>query len=172
MESSELFTATLHEWMTVFMRRSMHNFISYSKEKGLSMSQIGALLRIFRGGKSCVSDIGDNLGVTSAAASQMLERLVQQGLILREEDPDDRRVRQIALTDRGRQILQESLAARQGWLENLAHTLSDSEREQITAALNILIEKANQSRTIQSVPGSIRNITYLKSEADTKWILK
>jgi DNA-binding MarR family transcriptional regulator len=151
MQSDDLFVNTLGNWVEVFMRRSMHNFITYSKEKGLSMSQVGALLRIFRGGRSSVSDIGDNLGVTSAAASQMLERLVQQGLILREEDPDDRRVRQIVLTDKGRQILQESIAARQGWLENLAHTLSDSEREQITAALYILIEKANQLEQI-SVP--------------------
>ncbi len=151
MQSDDPFVNTLGKWVEVFMRRSMHNFITYSKEKGLSMSQIGALLRIFRGGRSSVSDIGDNLGVTSAAASQMIERLVQQGLILREEDPDDRRVRQIVLTDKGRQILQETIAARQGWLENLAHTLSDSEREQITAALNILIEKANQLEQI-SVP--------------------
>jgi DNA-binding MarR family transcriptional regulator len=143
MQSVDPFVNTLGEWIEVFMRRSMHNFICYSKEKGLSMSQIGALFRIFRG-KSSVSDISDNLGVTSAAASQMLERLVQQGLILRKEDPNDRRVRQIVLTDQGRQILQESLAARQGWLENLSHTLSDSQREQIMAALNILIEKANQ----------------------------
>jgi len=144
MQSDDPFVNTLGKWIEVFMRRSMHNFITYSKEKGLSMSQIGALLRIFRGGKSSVSDIGDNLGVTSAAASQMLERLVQQGLILREEDPDDRRVRQIVLTDKGRQILNETIAARQGWLENLAQTLSDSEREQVTEALNILIEKADQ----------------------------
>jgi DNA-binding MarR family transcriptional regulator len=143
MQSVDPFVNTLGEWIEVFMRRSMHNFICYSKEKGLSMSQIGALFRIFRG-KSSVSDISDNLGVTSAAASQMLERLVQQGLILRKEDPNDRRVRQIVLTDKGRQILQESIAARQGWLENLSLTLSDSQREQVTAALNILIEKANQ----------------------------
>jgi DNA-binding MarR family transcriptional regulator len=151
MQSDDPFVNTLGKWVEVFMRRSMHNFITYSKEKGLSMSQIGALLRIFRGGRSSVSDIGDNLGVTSAAASQMLERLVQQGLILREEDPDDRRVRQIVLTNKGRQILQETIATRQVWLENLANTLSDSEREQITAALNILIEKANQLEQI-SVP--------------------
>ncbi len=143
MQSADPFVNTLGKWIEVFMRRSMHNFICYSKEMGLSMSQIGALFHIFRG-RSSVSDIGDNLSVTSAAASQMLERLVQQGLILRKEDPDDRRVKQIVLTDKGRQILKESLAVRQGWLENLAHTLSDSEREQITEALNILIEKANQ----------------------------
>jgi DNA-binding MarR family transcriptional regulator len=153
MQSVDPFVNTLGEWIEVFMRRSMHNFICYSKEKGLSMSQIGALFRIFRG-KSSVSDISDNLGVTSAAASQMLERLVQQGLILRKEDPNDRRVRQIVLTDKGRQILQESIAARQGWLENLSRTLSDSQREQVTAALNILIEKANELEQSSVAVGS------------------
>ena len=32
MESSEPFTATLHEWMTVFMRHSMHNFMQHVRE--------------------------------------------------------------------------------------------------------------------------------------------
>ncbi|MEJ2352870.1 MAG: MarR family transcriptional regulator [Anaerolineales bacterium] len=141
MQSADPFVNTLSKWVEVFMRRSMHNFISYSKENGLSMSQIGALFRIFRASCS-VSDIGDNLGVTNAAASQMLERLVRQGLILRQEDPDDRRVKQVELTGKGRQIVQESIAARQGWLENLARTLSDDERQQVTAALDILIDKA------------------------------
>lgn len=143
MRSFDPFVNTLGRWIQVFMRRSMRDFICYSKEKGLSMSQIGALFHIFRG-RTSVSDIGDNLNVTNAAASQMLERLVQQGLILRREDPNDRRVKQIVLTDEGRQILRESLAVRQGWLESLASTLTDDEREQVTAALNLLIEKANQ----------------------------
>jgi DNA-binding MarR family transcriptional regulator len=143
MQSPDPFVNTLEKWIEVFMRRSMRDFICYSKEKGLSMSQIGALFHIFRG-RSSVSDIGDNLNVTNAAASQMLERLVQQGLILRREDPNDRRVKQIVLTDEGRQILKESLAVHQGWLENLARTLSDDEREEITASLKVLIDKANQ----------------------------
>ena len=109
------FVASLWEWIEVFMRRSMSNFILYSKESGLSMSQIGALFQIRRGA-SGVSDIGDDLGVTSAAASQMLERLVQQQLILRSEDPHDRRVKQIVLTEKGRQISRiPSTPAKAGW---------------------------------------------------------
>jgi DNA-binding MarR family transcriptional regulator len=143
MQPIDPFVATLQKWIEVFMRRSMRNFICYSKEAGLSMSQIGALFHICRGA-SGVSDIGDDLGVTSAAASQMLERLVRQELIVRSEDPQDRRVKQIVLTDKGRQTLQESLQARQGWLDDLANTLSAGEKEQIMAALNILIDKASQ----------------------------
>jgi DNA-binding MarR family transcriptional regulator len=134
------FNDTLREWIEAFMRRSMRNFIRYSRENGLSMSQIGALFQIQRG-EGGVTDLGDELGVSSAAASQMLERLLQQELILRTEDPHDRRAKHLVLTDKGRQILQETIHARQGWLTELADTLSDGEKEQIIAALNVLIDK-------------------------------
>jgi DNA-binding MarR family transcriptional regulator len=74
----------------------------------------------------------------------MLERLVQQGLIQRSEDPYDRRVKQIVLTDRGRQTLKGSFHTRQGWLDNLVASLSEKEKNQIMAALRIMIDKANQ----------------------------
>ena len=107
------------------------------------MSQLGALFHIHRMGSSGVTDLGEKLGVTSAAASQMLERLVQQDLILRSEDPSDRRAKQIVLTDKGLQVLQESMRTRQNWVYDLAEALSDSEKETIEAALNTLVDKAN-----------------------------
>ena len=133
--------ATLQEWIEALMRRSMRGFILYAKESGLSMPQIGALFHLHGEGTSGVSDLGDNMGVTSAGASQMLERLVQQGLAVRSEDPHDRRVRQVALTAKGHQVLEESVRARQGWLDDLVRLLDSREREQVAAALNILIEK-------------------------------
>ena len=142
MQPIDQFAATLNEWVAVFMRRSMRNFIRYARDSGLSVSQINALLHIHRVGGCGVTDLGDHLGVTSAAASQMLERLVQQELILRSEDPVDRRGKQLVLTEKGNQIMQESIHARQGWLEDLAKSLTVSEKEQATAALKILIDKA------------------------------
>jgi DNA-binding MarR family transcriptional regulator len=144
MHSLDQMVSVLTEWSGVFMKNSMRNFIHYSRESGLSMNQIGALFRLFHRGNSDVSNIGEELGVTPAAASQMLERLVQQGLITRNEDPFDRRVKQIVLTDKGRQVLQESISARQSWFVNLAEALSDSERIRIIEAMTILINKANR----------------------------
>jgi len=144
MKSNDPFITTLHDCTELIMRRSMRYFFQYAKGTGLSMPQIGALFHLKRGGTTGISNISDDLGVTSAAASQMLDRLVQQELILRSEDPDDRRVKKIVLTDKGRKILQESLHMRQTWLEDLAAALSPGEKEQIVAALQILIEKANQ----------------------------
>lgn len=142
--STDLLIATLQEWMSVFMHRSMRNFILYTKENNLSMSQIGALLRLHRQGVCGVSDIGDDLGITSAAASQMLDRLVQQDLIARTEDPNDRRAKQIVLTDKGRAVLHEGFRAHQSWLNDLAATLPPGEQTQIAVALRLLIDRARQ----------------------------
>ncbi len=144
MKHSNQLTAALHRWMEVSMHRSMRGFFLYSKTCGLSMSQLGALFRLYHKGARGVSDIGDDLGVTSAAASQMLERLVRQDLVLRSEDPVDRRVKQLVLTDKGRQILHETVRARQGWLEQVAQQLTPQEQEQVVAALTLLIEKTDR----------------------------
>lgn len=143
MQPVDPFVSTLQRGMEVIMRRSMQEFIHYAKTRDLSMSQIGALFHMYRS-SSDVSGIGDHLGVTRAAASQMLERLVQQDLIIRTEDPDDRRVKKIVLTEKGRCILQEAINARQGWLSILAQRLSPEEKEKLSTAFNIIIEKASQ----------------------------
>jgi DNA-binding MarR family transcriptional regulator len=141
MPEAEGFVTTLRSWMEVFMQRSMGDFMTYARQNGLSAAQLGALFQVRRG-SSGVSDLGDDLGVSSSAASQMLERLVQQGLIVRSEDPDDRRVKQIALTERGTALLDGSIRAREGWLSELAETLSDREAQELIAALRLLIDKA------------------------------
>jgi len=133
----------LQDWTGALMRRSMQGMIHYMKENELSMSQVGALFQVNRG-SSNVSDLGEGLGISIAAASQMLERLVQQGLIVRVEDPQDRRVKHLTLTDKGRRIMQASMQARQGWLDDLVHILSPGEREQVASAIKVMIEKTKQ----------------------------
>jgi DNA-binding MarR family transcriptional regulator len=144
MPDVEPFVPTLRHWVEVFMHRSMRNFINYARESGLSMSQFGTLFYLHRLGTTGVTDLGDHLGITSAAASQLLEKLVKQELVLRSEDPNDRRVKQIVLTDKGLQVFRNSILAHQSWLVDLSKLLSADEKAQVTAALDILIDKASQ----------------------------
>ncbi len=143
MAASEQFLAAMHEWTGVFMRNSMRHFLLYSKEKGLSMPQIGALFRIRRGDCS-VSDISGELNISNAAASQMLESLVQQDYVRRSEDPNDRRAKQLVLTEKGRKVLQDGIRARQGWMHDVVHLLSPQEQAQVAAALRLLTEKTGE----------------------------
>ena len=145
MSEADPFVIALQKWLGLSMHRSFRHLLCYARESGLSMSQLGALFHIHRMGHSGVTDLGEHLGVTSPAASQMLDRLVQQGLILRSEDPSDRRAKQIVLTDKGLRVLQESMPARQNWLYDLAKALSEPEKEAVTEALELLTERARQT---------------------------
>lgn len=142
--NADPFIATFQQWIDIFMHRSLRKFIHFARENGLSMSMIGALFHLSKKGCAGVTDLGDHLGVTSAASSQMLERLVQQELILRTEDPTDRRVKQIVLTEKGHHVLDEGVRARHGWLDDLVEILSQEEKELIKKGLDLLINKANQ----------------------------
>ena len=84
----------------------------------------------------------DLMQVSPAGASQMVERLVQQGLVRRVESPGDRRVRQVYLTEEGRRMVETSSAARQKWVEELTASLTDEQMALIGAAWRILTDRA------------------------------
>ena len=138
------FIATFHEWMELFMHRSMRGYMLYAREKGLSRSMIGTLFHLSHRDHAGVTDLGEHLGVSSAAASQMLEHLVEEGLIQRTEDPDDRRMKMITLTEKGSRVIKESVSARLGWVEELTTKFSEKEKELITSALELIIAKAEE----------------------------
>ena len=144
MNTSDPLVQSLHELFGLLRRHFMGHFSSYARDNGLTMAQFGTMLQIHHRGACGVSDIGSELGVTNSAASQMLDRLVQLQLITRVEDTIDRRVKQIDLTDKGRQILQGSHQNNHSWLEALAHSMTIEEQEQVRRSLLLLIEKARQ----------------------------
>jgi DNA-binding MarR family transcriptional regulator len=106
------------------------------------MGQTSVLFHLHHGSSCGVSDIGELLGVTNPAASQMVHRMVILGLIERTEDPDDRRAKQLQLTANGRLIVKESIEARRRWMEQLTYTLTSEEQTLIINALNILVDAA------------------------------
>lgn len=138
------FLNVFHEWVELFMDRSMRGYMHYVREKGLRMSAIGTLHHLKRAGHVGVSDLSEHLGVSNAAASQMLDRLVEEGMISRIEDPEDRRMKRITITEDGTTILEESLFARLDWLNELGNRLTEEEKEQLTAAMRLMIDKVRQ----------------------------
>lgn len=144
MNESSQFTQALHLWADVFMRREMHDFIHFAKSTGLSMGQMGTLMRLYHHGVCGVSDLGEYLGVTNAASSQMIHKLVEQGLLERSEDPHDRRNKLISLAPAGENLVHEFIATRHSWMENLALQLNSEEQQVIITALTSLAQAARK----------------------------
>ena len=70
----------------------------------MSMAQCKAMLFLCREGGATIGHVADGLGIGRPAASNLVERLVQQGLAHREEDPADRRRAVAALTGPGQEL--------------------------------------------------------------------
>ena len=74
----------------------------------------------------------------------MVDRLVESGLISREEDPVDRRSKLICLSETGESLLQKAFLTRHKWVPDLTASLSDEQVEQACQIFAIVNEKLKQ----------------------------
>jgi DNA-binding MarR family transcriptional regulator len=75
--SSHSAELNIHQQFEFFMQRSMRGIMGSMKQDGLSMPQIYTLMYLYHEGEVRISDIGVLMEVGKAAASQLVERLVQ-----------------------------------------------------------------------------------------------
>lgn len=146
MSDQDPFNIALRDWVEESMHRSIHAFFRHTRKSALSLSQTISLFRLYHHGPSPVNDLADHLGVTMAAVSQLLAHLEDINLIQRLQDPIDRRVKRIDLTDQGKQRVQEIMQARHAWLDDLAFSLTPEEKQEILPAIMLLIDKARALR--------------------------
>ena len=67
----------------------------------LTMGQLKALFALADAALT-VGQLAERMGLSKPTASQLVDRLVQLGLVARTEDPDDRRRARLSLSDAGR----------------------------------------------------------------------
>lgn len=144
MSAEDTFLTALREWMEASMHRSFHAFIRHNRESDLSLSQVNALFRLYHHGASSVNDLANYLGVTMAAVSQLLDPLIDKGLVLRSEDLQDRRKKLIALTEIGKDLVKKSMNTRHAWLSELSGILSDAEKEELLPAIKFLNQRTRE----------------------------
>ena len=128
------------QWMEISTTRSMRDWGRYVKDTELSMPQFGILMRLYYRGGCGISDISKRAGVSRAAVSQLIERMVEKQLIERSEDPQDRRAKQIVLAAKGRELVRTSIGERYRWVEDLVSNLTGGEQEIVLQALPSLVK--------------------------------
>ena len=138
------FSKTLRVWMDTFMHRSMRGWSHFAKSTGLSMAQFSILMQLHHKGSCGVSDISERFDVTAAAASQLVEKLVQAGYLERAEDPADRRAKLLTLSVKGKELIQQGAEERHRWMDDLAATLSAEDQKKISEALILLTNAAKE----------------------------
>ena len=133
------------------------NQLRVIEESGLSMTQCKALLELGGIGESAdprqVGELAEAFGVSLPSMSRAVDALVRKKLVTRLEDPDDRRVRRVAITTKGKQFVDTLLVVRQAGLEAFAEGLSPPQRRKLDAAVDALMDREDIAATYEHLKG-------------------
>ncbi len=87
-----------------------------------------------------IGEIAENLGVTSQAVSKAVRELEALGYVERWSDPADGRVRRVALTEKGRAVLEAGRAARAAVIRELVEALGAERADAAARTLKAALE--------------------------------
>ena len=87
--------------------------------------------------KTNIKDISESLRMSSSAATQLVDGLVQNGYVMRQNNPKDRRSVQLELSPKGKKQITAMKEKRMKEMAILFEALSDSE---LTTYLRLLVK--------------------------------
>nr|WP_321270331.1 MarR family transcriptional regulator [uncultured Tolumonas sp.] len=114
-------------------------------EEDITAAQAKALFKMHFFNINRPSDICKSLGVDGGAVTRMLDRLEKKELITRSPDPSDRRSLLIAVTDKGREMIDRALPLAVNAQKELVSALTDDEIQQLKVTLRKILVAAGST---------------------------
>ncbi len=104
----------------------------------ITMAQGRVLMVVGHGSGCTMSELASRLGIGVSAATGLVDRLVERGVLERESDPADRRVVRVRMSPAGLRAAQEWYAAQILHMGKALSTLSDEDIRRVAEATQIL----------------------------------
>jgi DNA-binding MarR family transcriptional regulator len=119
-------------------------FLRTLEESGLTLTQCKVLTALGASSEReprAAKDIATPIGASLPTVSRAVDALVRRDLVSRVEDTDDRRVRNLVLTDDGERLVRQLLATRIDGLAAFIADLTPNQRRKLATALDSLLER-------------------------------
>jgi MarR family 2-MHQ and catechol resistance regulon transcriptional repressor len=133
-----------HVWLV--MMKAMRALTRYAaagiEDTGLGDSDFGVLEVLLHKGPLPVNTIGPIVDLTPGSISIAVDRLVARGLVSRVESAEDRRVRIVALTPRGKDLIVSAFRKHSGQMRRVFSELSLEELRGLEVALKKVGKRA------------------------------
>jgi DNA-binding MarR family transcriptional regulator len=120
----------------------------------LTFGQMRLLFLLSKNGPSPVSHVAEWLHVGLPAASGIVDRVEKHGLVMRQHRRDDRRVVECALTDAGRQLIEEIAGMRREIMRQTLAVFSDEELGVLTRLITILLQRSKPKAATATAPAA------------------
>src|SRR5579872_43463 len=133
-----------HVWLV--MMKAMRALTRYAAagigETGLGLSDFAVLEVLLHKGPLPVNTIGPIVDLTPGSISTAVDRLFAKGLVSRVESPEDRRVRIVALTPRGKDLIVSAFQKHSGQMKRVFSELRPEELRGLEVALKKVGKRA------------------------------
>lgn len=112
---------------------------------GLTVGQLRLMSQLLDGGKS-MSELADRLDVKLPTVTGLADRLVRMGMVERHDDPDDRRIVRIDLTEGGRHAMRQVEAVSREFLGPVFQRMGPERVRRFIEVFDEFMEAARQVR--------------------------
>ncbi|WP_345605074.1 MarR family winged helix-turn-helix transcriptional regulator [Pseudonocardia adelaidensis] len=131
------------------LRRLAGPVVMSGASREISTSQREVLMMVSKRAGRSVADIADELGLAPNSVSTIVTQLVGAGLLVRETDPQDRRVGRLTLTPRAQEALDSARARRRGVLHEALDRLTPRQLADLAAGIDALEALAEELRHLE-----------------------
>src|SRR5580658_7260830 len=133
-----------HIWLVMIkaMRALTRYGVAAIEDTGLGESDFRVLEVLLHKGPLPVNTIGPLVDLTPGSISIAVDRLFAKGLVTRVESGEDRRVRIVALTSRGRDLIAPAFRKHAGQMRKVFSELSSEELRSLEVALKRIGKRA------------------------------
>jgi MarR family transcriptional regulator, 2-MHQ and catechol-resistance regulon repressor len=135
---------TDHVWLV--MMKAMRALTRYAtagiEDTGLGFSDFGVLEVLLHKGPLPVNTIGPTVDLTPGSISVAVDRLLAKGLVSRVESAEDRRVRIVALTPRGKNLIASAFRKHSGQMKRVFAELNGKELRGLEMSLKKVGKRA------------------------------
>lgn len=111
---------------------------AHAADHGLSLTEFAILEVLYHRGRMVLGEIQRRILVSSGGITFLVDRLAEKGLVVRQECPEDRRAKYVALTREGTRMIREVFPSHALALVDAMRGLSVAEQQEATALLRSL----------------------------------
>ena len=128
----------------------LHNRLERRLSDGLSphgttLAQYDVLMTLWHGDGITQQELAERLLVTKANVVGLVDRVGAAGWVERRQDPADRRVNRLYLTDAGRKLANEAQPGQYALVKQIFGGLTEAELQQLHALLRRLDDACSES---------------------------
>lgn len=129
--------------------------VAHTAEHGLSLAEFAILEALYHRGRMVLGEIQRRILVSSGGITFLVDRLAEKGLAIRQECPEDRRAKYVALTREGAKLIREVFPSHARVLSQAMRGLSAAEQREATRLLKALGLTASAG-DLPPTPGALK----------------